>query len=252
VKLLRISLIIAIVAGLAAGALTFTKVKDIIDTTRAERNDWHTKDDAEVLAHTKTKKTLKDTSDKLTATQKNLEQTKGELAAANSKVDDLTKNNADLTDKLAKSTASLDDAQQQLERWRILHLTPDQVQGVITNLAQTQKDKEALIAKNLKLQKEVTDWNDRWNNFFQGDQDVPLPTGLRGKIVAVDPKYNFVVLNIGEEQGAKAHGVMLVGKDGMLLGKVRITTVTKNECVANILPNWTRGEIMEGDEVLIY
>ena len=74
--------------------------------------------------------------------------------------------------------------------------------------------------------------------------------GLRGKIVAVDPKFNFVVINIGENQGAKQRGVMMVDKDGKLLGKVRITSVTKDECVANILPDWTRGEIMEGDEVL--
>jgi hypothetical protein len=68
--------------------------------------------------------------------------------------------------------------------------------------------------------------------------------------VAVDPKFNFVVLNIGEEQGAKARGVMMVDHDGKLLGKVRITSVTKTECVANILPDWKRGTIMEGDEVL--
>jgi hypothetical protein len=31
---------------------------------------------------------------------------------------------------------------------------------------------------------------------------------------------------------------------------VRIKTVTKDRCVANILPSWKRGEVMEGDEVL--
>jgi len=42
--LTRISLIIAILAGLGAGALTFTKVQDIITSTRTERDDWHKKD----------------------------------------------------------------------------------------------------------------------------------------------------------------------------------------------------------------
>ncbi len=57
--MLRICLIIAIVAGLAAAAISFTKVKEIIDTTRQARDEWHTKDDQEVAAHGKTKGELK-------------------------------------------------------------------------------------------------------------------------------------------------------------------------------------------------
>jgi negative regulator of sigma E activity len=59
-----------------------------------------------------------------------------------------------------------------------------------------------------------------------------------------------VVLNIGSDQGAKQLGVMMVDRDGKLLGKVRISSVTKTECIANIMPDWKRGNIMEGDEVL--
>ena len=39
--LMRISLIIAIIAGLAAGALSFIKVKERIDIVVAERNTEH-------------------------------------------------------------------------------------------------------------------------------------------------------------------------------------------------------------------
>ena len=77
-----------------------------------------------------------------------------------------------------------------------------------------------------------------------------MTDGLRGKILQVDPKFNFVVLDIGEDQGAKQRGVMMVDRDGKLLGKVRITSVSKDRCVANILTDWQRGNIMEGDEVL--
>jgi len=249
--MLRICLIIAIVAGLAAGALTFTKVQDIITTTRAERNDWHQKDDKEVADHTKTKKTLKDTAAKLDKTEKSLAQTKSELAAANSKVDDLTKNNTDLTAKLEKTTADKDEAQQELEKFHLLGVTPEQIKGIIAQSDQLKKTKAALIGENKLLVAKVNEWADRWDNFFaSNDKVVILPTGLRGKIVAVDPKFNFVVLNIGEDQGVKQRGELMVDRDGKLLGKVRITSVTKTECVANILPNWQRGEIMEGDEVL--
>ena len=248
--MLKICLIIAILAGLAAGILTFTKVQDIVTTRRAERNKWHQMDDKEVADHNKTKKNLKDTETKLATTTKTLEATKGELDAAKSDVDNLTKEKTDLTAKLEKSNAEKDDAQQQLERWRQVALTPDQVKETLAERDSLKKAKDALIGENMLLAAKVTEWTNRWYNYFQGSEDVLLPTGLRGKIVAVDPKFNFVVLNIGEDQGAKQRGVMMVDRDGKLLGKVRITSVTKDQCVANILSDWRRGEMMEGDEVL--
>jgi hypothetical protein len=129
-------------------------------------------------------------------------------------------------------------------------LDPDQVKGIIADLEKTRKAREALIGENKVLVGKVNEWEKRWNDFFFNDAPVLLPTGLRGKIIAVDPKYDFVVLNIGEDQGAKERGVMMVDHDGKLLGKVRIKTVSKDRCIANIMPDWKRGEIIEGDEVL--
>jgi hypothetical protein len=247
--MLRICLIIAIVAGLAAGAVSFFKVQDIITSTRLERDDWHKKDTDEIAAHTKTKKNLKDTQAKLDSTEKELTQTKSDLEAANGKVADLTKHNDELTAKLDKTTSERDDAQQRLERWRGLP-EPELIRGIIADLEKTQKAKEVLIGENKLLAAKVTEWENRWDNFFHDTRPVLLPTGLRGKIIAVDPKYDFVVLNIGQDQGAKERGVMMVDRDGKLLGKVRIKSVSKDRCVANILPDWKRGEVMEGDEVL--
>jgi len=41
--LIRISLIIAILAALAVGALNFVKVKDKIEKLRTDRDEWHGK-----------------------------------------------------------------------------------------------------------------------------------------------------------------------------------------------------------------
>jgi hypothetical protein len=248
--MLRICLIIAIIAGLAAGAVSFFKVQDIITTTRTERNDWHQKDDQEVAAHTKTKKTLKETAAKLDSTQKELAQTKSDLDAANGKVADLTKRSDELTAKLDKTTADRDAAQQELARWSGLP-DPALIRGIIADLEKTRKAKDAVVSENKLLASKVTEWENRWHNFFHDDSQVILPTGLRGKIIAVDPKYDFVVLDIGEDQGVKERGEMMVDRDGKLLGKVRIKTVSKDRCVANILPGWKTGrDVMEGDEVL--
>jgi negative regulator of sigma E activity len=131
-----------------------------------------------------------------------------------------------------------------------LGVTPEQIKGMQASLEKTVKEKDAVIGENKLLAAKVHDWENRWNNYFNSGAPVVLPAGLRGKIVAVDPKYNFVVLNIGDDQGVLERGEMLVDRDGKLLGKVRIVSVKKDECVANILPEWKQGEIVEGDEVL--
>jgi cell shape-determining protein MreC len=247
--MLRICLIVAIVAGLAAGAVSFFKVQDIITTTRAARDEWNGKYTNEFAAHNKTKATLKKTTADLETTRKTLEQTKNDLDAATTKVAELDKQNSELTAKLDKATAERDDAQQRLERWRNLP-EPDQIRAIIADLERTRKEKTALMAENKLLLASREDWRNRYENLVGTTGPVPLPAGLKGKVLAVDPKYDFVVLNIGDDQGAKPRGEMLVDRNGKLLGKVRIYSVQKDRCVANILSDWKQGLIMEGDEVL--
>jgi hypothetical protein len=225
-------------------------VQDIIVTTRNERDDWHKKDTDEVAAHTKTKATLKTTQAKLDTTEKQLTQTKTDLENANAKVEDLDKQKTDLTDKLTKTTGERDDAQAKLEAWRILGLQPEDVKAIQADRDKEHKANDALMGENKLLVSKVNEWEHRWDEFFHNDRPVILPTGLHGKILAVDPKYDFVVLDIGEDQGAKERGVMMVDRNGQLLGKVQIKSVSKDRCVANILPDWKRGDIDEGDEVL--
>ena len=72
---------------------------------------------------------------------------------------------------------------------------------------------------------------------------------LKGKIVAVDPKWDFVVLNIGGDQGVLQDGEMLVSRDGKLVAKVIVRSVQKDRCIANVVPGWKLGDVIEGDEV---
>jgi hypothetical protein len=69
--------------------------------------------------------------------------------------------------------------------------------------------------------------------------------------VAVDPKYEFVVLDIGGNQGVLERGEMLVNRSGRMVAKVRILTVHADRSVANVLPDWKQGEILEGDMVIV-
>jgi len=80
---------------------------------------------------------------------------------------------------------------------------------------------------------------------------VELPPSLKGKVMAVDPKYEFVVLDIGADDGLLARGEMLVNRSGKLVARVRILSLGPHRSVANVLPEWKQGEIMEGDIVLV-
>jgi len=78
---------------------------------------------------------------------------------------------------------------------------------------------------------------------------VYLPPALKGKIMVVDPKWDFVVLNIGDDQGVKQNGELLVSRDGKLVAKVIVRTLEKDRAIANIVPGWKLGDVIEGDEV---
>jgi hypothetical protein len=79
---------------------------------------------------------------------------------------------------------------------------------------------------------------------------VLLPAALRGKVLAVDPKWNFVILDVGENQGILEYGELLVNRNGKLVGKVIVRNVQKDRSTANLMPGWEIGEVIEGDQVI--
>ena len=247
--LLRICLILTIVAGLATAYLGFFPVKEIITTTRADRDNYHTKLTAETTAHTKTKAELAKTKSNLEKTTAMLTETKAELEAANTKVTELDKQAADLTYKLTMMTARADASDQKLEQWRNLP-PPEEIKVIIADLAQTKKARDVIAAENKILLASRNSLQKELDSLIGTDVAVRLPEGLKGEVMAVDPKYDFVVLNIGDDQGVKERGEMMVNRIGKLIGKVRISRVVKDTSVATIMPAWKRGQVLEGDQVI--
>jgi hypothetical protein len=72
---------------------------------------------------------------------------------------------------------------------------------------------------------------------------------MKGSILVSDPKWNFVVIDIGEDEGLLEHGQLLVSRNGKLVGKISVTSVQKERSIANLMPGWSVAEIMEGDVV---
>lgn len=248
--LIRICLIIAIVAGLAVGVLNFVTVKDKINTLQTD------------LANTK--QSLTETRTKLASTERDLTQTKSDLAetkqtlettkaqrdkAVNDAAAQLKRANQ-LADDLSKTKKDLGDAQAELESYKLTGLTPQQILSLNKRLKDAQDALAAVQEENRLLAQNVKELKNRLAIYEIAGYKVPLPAGLKGKILVSDPKWDFVVLNVGKDQGVLEYGELLVNRDGKLVAKVRVTSVQKDRCIANVMPGWKLGEVMEGDQVI--
>jgi hypothetical protein len=247
--LIRISLIVAIVAALAVGGLNVSKVRDKINTLITQRNDERSQKQKALGDLASSRQELAKTKDTLTQTQQELTDTKSQRDKAVADAKEQIKRASEMADKLAKETQELNDTQGQLGAYTATALSPEQVMTLNKMLKNTQTALEAVKEENVVLQRAVSRLNNQLAGFVGTNYVVKLRANLEGKIVAVDPKWNFVVLNVGEDQGVLEDGEMLVSRDGKLVAKVIVRSVQKNRSIANIVPNWRLGDVIEGDEV---
>lgn len=76
------------------------------------------------------------------------------------------------------------------------------------------------------------------------------PVGVRGKVAAVEDKWSFVVLNVGQQQRVQPNSEFIVYRDTKMITKVQVLTVGPTTSVAEILPDYNLGAPRVGDMVL--
>ena len=248
--LVRISLIVAILAGLAVGVLNFVKVKEKI-TTLQTNLDTETKAHQEFLGkYTASQKDLTKRTAELKQTKTELEATTAAKEKADADLVTQTKRADKLTEDLNKTRQERDSAQQELAAYKAIGLSPEQISRINKDfkdlkdaLAGTQEENKVLGKKVDRLQAQL-------DRFLDPRKPVFLKASCKGKVLVTDPKWNFVVLDVGEDKGMKEFGEMLVNRNGKLVGKVVVRTVQKDRSIANVMPGWELGEVMEGDQVI--
>jgi hypothetical protein len=248
--LIRISLIVAIIAGLTVGGLNFVKVKEKITTLQANLKE---QTDGRQKAETELASTKKD----LTKRTAELKQTKAELEAATeakvkaeADVAVQTKRADKLTEDLNKTRAERDAAQADLAAYKATGVTPQQILGMNKEFKTLQDNLAVAETENKVLARKVHALQVALDRYVSPEKPVFLPAALKGKVLVADPKWNFVVLNVGENQGVLEYGELLVNRNGKLVAKIVVRSVQKDRCVANVLPGWELGEVMEGDLVI--
>ena len=247
--LLRISLIVAILAGLGAGVVSYLDVSSKVPALIQQRNQENTAKKHALAELASTKSTLKKTQNNLAQTKQDLTQTKSERDKAIARANSEQKRADGLTTDLAKVKKERDHAQGALAAYKGTGLTAAQVLTLNKSLKNARSEIQAINDEKLVMLHTITRLTNELAQYVGPVHYVKLPAALHGKILAVDPKWDFVVLNIGENQGLIPNGELLVSREGKLVAKVIVRTVDKNRSIANLVPGWKLGNMYEGDEV---
>jgi hypothetical protein len=117
-----------------------------------------------------------------------------------------------------------------------------------TELAESKQIQATLQAKANDMEQQVTTKQRVIDEYKTGF----MKNGLTGKILAFNPGWNFVVLNIGDAAGVKVGAQMVVTRAGAMIGKVKVTSVEPKQSIADVLPGTlARGETVQpGDSVV--
>ena len=153
-----------------------------------------------------------------------------------------------------KFEADLVKAANFVQSWELFQQangTQDQIKQKLNTYRDVSNQRAQFLAENGILLSQIEKQGVELARYTGAPVKVTLPRNLQGKVTAVDAQFDFVVLDIGESQGAREHGELLVSRGEKLIGKLRILDVKKDHSIANILPGWKQEEIQTGDLVIV-
>ncbi len=185
-----------------------------------------------------TKATLARTEDELKITQTNLAVAKAEIVTLN---ETIVSKNTTITEQEASIKT--------LEREKSdLTATVDEQSTKITGLESEQAKLTEQVAsledenKKLKMAKVADPGN-----------KPQLAKGEHGKVLYVDPEWNFLIIGLASEDSQKNVGAdqeFIIQRTDKLVGKVRIKAREDNMAIADIMSDWLQVPPQKGDYVI--
>jgi hypothetical protein len=165
---------------------------------------------------------------RLSGVQTDLEKTKAQMAQ-------LTNDRTSLEAQISQLTADLQAKAQELEQ----KTTPG-----AANPAEGGTDQQAQLAEQQtlisKLQGDLDSARFQLATLQKEKQDrmqQKMRNGLSGRVLAVNPAWNFVVLSLGDKNGVVNNAELLVKRGSQYIGKVRVTSVEPSTSIADIVAN---------------
>lgn len=243
-------------AGAAAGLgwVTYQKIGEVrtdLKTTKATLKSTQN----ELAA---TKNTLKQTQDELTATHSQLDTANATIATDKTMIDTLNNEKTALQGQLDTANGKLADLQKQIdELQKKFNPTTDggPGKGIEQIISELKKQIDEQKQLNETLTKQVAEANKHVETLTKAEETRKaglLKPGIQGIVMAVNPGYGFVVISLGDHQGAVPNGEVIVERDGRQIAKLKITTVEPALSVADIIPDsLAKGQrVLPGDKVI--
>jgi hypothetical protein len=160
---------------------------------------------------------------------------------------------------LSKERSARDEAdrvkQMNQEFWELnkqLGLTPPQIRTEHKELPSVKGELATIKDENKILMSQFTKLEGEYAILRNPDKKVVQPIGIRGKVVAVDPKWRFVILNIGSNHGVRKAGELTVSRSGRYVARLKVSSVETAHSIANVMDDYDADEdgVQEGDEVV--
>lgn len=193
-----------------------------------------------------------DTQEKLTSKSKELEAATAQIAQKSKEIASQTSKMKDVEAKLVSVSKEFSGTKAEIEKIKKSlpeGVTIDELQG---KLQSYQEQLMNLTQERTVLNEQLTKLTEEKKKLDESakmKREGKMPAGLTGHILAVNEDWNFVVLDIGTNQGVIENAEMVVYREGTLIGKVKITSAEPSIAIGDILKNWKKASIREGDAV---
>lgn len=195
----------------------------------------------------------------LKAKESALSEKESQLSAATSKAETLQsslasaeKKAADLDSSVKDAKAKVADAEEKVQKINAA-LGGEDPATIKGRALKAQEELNAVRSEQRILQDQLQSANAEVQRVTLQLRNVgtgTLPPGITGKIETVNKTWNFVVLNVGDKDNVVRNGVLIVYRGNEYIGKVKVVSTEAHTAVADILPEWSKGDIQAGDDVL--
>ncbi len=202
---------------------------------------------------------LTNTEEELATTKSTLADTTQKLADRNTEVSQLKENLASTERDLSETKTTLTSAQEAMVPLKAKVEEYDELLGgrelkvVLSDLSEVQENFKVVEAEKRVIENILSEKSDKLARLEEimdmGKRGV-APLDLSGKVLAINKAWNFVVLDVGRDDQLPEGVDLTVYRGDNLVGKVRTVAVDIDTAIADIIPEWTKGQIEVGDQVL--
>jgi len=187
-----------------------------------------------------TKQDLETTRQDLSMTKDELARTKSDLDRANAQIETLNTTISEKNTQIAQQETRIDGLEQEKVG---LQIQIDELNNQIVQVEDELRDSQDKV---LTLEQTV---NQLELELGYGKTKV-LPKGLTGRILFVNKDWNFVVIDLGSDDGIVPNAEMLIHRKDTLIGKVTISGISRKMAIAELKPDWAQAAVKEGDFVV--